>query len=99
MKITDVMTTQEAGGLYGRTAHTIKQACESGRLTPDECRKSGKMWLVTKAGMERLYGPADGRKTAEKRQKKQGKISKKGWFKYDTTFPLTRIGSSLVYFL
>lgn len=66
MKITDVMTTQEASGLYGRTAHTIKQACESGRLTPDECRKSGKMWLVTKAGMERLYGKADGRKTAEK---------------------------------
>ena len=66
MKLADVMTTQEASDLYGRTAHTIKQACESGRLASDECRKSGKMWLVTRAGMERLYGPLDGKNTAKK---------------------------------
>ena len=52
----DVMTTQEASEQYHRTAHTIKQACESGRLTPEECRKSGKSWLVIRAGIERLYG-------------------------------------------
>ena len=52
----DVMTTQEASERYHRTAHTIKQACDSGRLTDDECRKSGGVWLITREGMERLYG-------------------------------------------
>lgn len=52
----DVMTTQEASERYHRTAHTIKQACDSGRLTNEECRKSGGVWLITREGMERLYG-------------------------------------------
>ena len=52
----DVMTTQEASERYHRTAHTIKQACDSGRLTGEECRKSGGVWLITREGMERLYG-------------------------------------------
>ena len=52
----DVMTTQEASERYHRTAHTIKQACDSGRLTNEECRKSGGTWLITREGMERLYG-------------------------------------------
>lgn len=52
----DVMTTQEASERYHRTAHTIKQACDSGRLTREECRKSGGVWLITREGMERLYG-------------------------------------------
>ena len=56
MKFEDVMTTEEASYIYHRTAHTIKQACLSGRLTENECRKSGTMWLVTRHGMERLYG-------------------------------------------
>ncbi len=56
MKFEDVMTTEEASYIYHRTAHTIKQACLSGRLRENECRKSGKNWLVTRAGMERLYG-------------------------------------------
>ena len=41
MKFEDVMTTEEASYIYHRTAHTIKQACLSGRLTDNECRKSG----------------------------------------------------------
>ena len=52
----DVMTTQEASERYHRTAHTIKQACDSGRLTNEECRKSGGVWLITREDMERLYG-------------------------------------------
>lgn len=52
----DVMTTQEASERYHRTAHTIKQACDSGRLTANECRKSGGVWLIAREGMERLYG-------------------------------------------
>ena len=63
MKFEDVMTTQEASERYRRTAHTIKQACESGRLLPEECRKSGKSWLVTRAGMNRLYGSVEKKTT------------------------------------
>lgn len=64
MKIEDVMTTQEAGELWGMPADTIKQVCLGrirGGFTSEECRKSGKMWLVTKQGMERIYGKLESR--------------------------------------
>ncbi|ERT62722.1 helix-turn-helix domain-containing protein [Megasphaera vaginalis (ex Srinivasan et al. 2021)] len=61
MTIDDVMTTQEAADLWGVTADAIKQNC-LGRVKngfkKGEFRKSGKMWLVTRAGMERVYGKA-----------------------------------------
>lgn len=58
-----VLTVNEAAELYGVSQDTIKSACAGQhgfppRFTPDECRKSGRYWLVTRAGMERLYGPA-----------------------------------------
>ena len=60
MKLEDVMTTQEAGARWDVPADSIKQCClkryKNKTFTDDECRKSGKMWLVTRQGMERLYG-------------------------------------------
>lgn len=60
MKLEDVMTTQEAGKKWNVPADSIKQCClkryKNKQFTDDECRKSGKSWLVTKKGMERLYG-------------------------------------------
>lgn len=62
MKITDIMTTKEAGELWGFAQNSIKQLCTGAqgrppRLVVDvECRKSGGTWLVTRAGMVRLYG-------------------------------------------
>lgn len=62
MKFTDVMTTKEAAAIWGRSQVGIKQLCTGlqgrpPRLILDvECRKSGGTWLVTKAGMTRLYG-------------------------------------------
>lgn len=61
MKLSDVMTTGEAAELWGRSPISIKQLCTGvqgrpPRLTEEECRKSNKMWLVTRQGMERLYG-------------------------------------------
>ena len=62
MKLTDVMTTKEAAAIWGRSQVGIKQLCTGlqgrpPRLIVDvECRKSGGTWLVTKAGMTRLYG-------------------------------------------
>ena len=41
-------------------ADSIKQCClkryANKQFTDDEARKSGKMWLVTRQGMVRLYG-------------------------------------------
>ena len=60
MKLADVMTTQEAGERWNIPADSIKQCClkryANKQFTDDEARKSGKNWLVTCQGMERLYG-------------------------------------------
>lgn len=58
-ELDDIMTTQEAAERWGVTADSLKQNC-IGRVKKGflegEFRKSGKMWLVTRQGMERLYG-------------------------------------------
>lgn len=61
MKFEDVMTSAEAAERWGVSPVTVKQACSGQRNTPprftkDECRKSKGTWLVTKQGMERVYG-------------------------------------------
>lgn len=57
MRFDDIMTIAEASERFGRAASTLKQACLSGRLAEgEECRKSGGVLLVTKQGLERLYG-------------------------------------------
>ena len=59
MTLEDVMTTQEAAERWNVTADSLKQNCR-GRVKngfkEGEFKKSGKMWLVTRQGMERLYG-------------------------------------------
>ena len=53
------MTTQEAAERWNVTAESLKQNCR-GRVKygflEGEFRKSKKIWLVTRQGMERLYG-------------------------------------------
>ena len=59
MKLDDVMTTQEAAERWNVTADSLKQNCRvrvKNGFLEGEFRKSGKMWLVTRQGMERLYG-------------------------------------------
>ena len=59
MKLDDVMTTQEAAERWNVTADSLKQNCRDrvkNGFLEGEFRKSGKMWLVTRQGMERLYG-------------------------------------------
>ena len=63
MKFEDVMTSAEAAERWGISPVTVKQACSGQRNTPprftsDECRKSKGTWLVTRQGMERVYGMA-----------------------------------------
>lgn len=61
MKFEDVMTSAEAAERWGVSPVTVKQACSGQRNTPprftsDECRKSKGTWLVSRQGMERVYG-------------------------------------------
>ena len=64
MRFDDVMTIAEASERFGRAASTLKQACLSGRLVKgEECRKSGGVLLVTKQGLERLYGKEQPKQT------------------------------------
>ena len=52
----NVMTFPEACKRWNLGESTLRKAALSGRFTEDEARKSGKCWLVTRSGMERLYG-------------------------------------------
>ncbi len=59
--IDEIMTTAEAAERWGLSAITVKQACSGQKGLPPrfkegEFRKSNRTWLVTRAGMERLYG-------------------------------------------
>lgn len=67
----EVMTAAEAAEKWGINARTVQQSCTGykgapPRFTQEESRKAGRIWLVTRAGMERLYGPLDGKNTAKK---------------------------------
>lgn len=61
MKFEDVMTAAEAAERWKISPVTVKQACSGQRNTPprftsSECRKAKGTWLVSRLGMERLYG-------------------------------------------
>ena len=58
-ELDDIMTTQEAAERWNVTADSLKQNCRrrvKNGFKEGEFKKSGKMWLVTRQGMERLYG-------------------------------------------
>ena len=62
MLIDEVMTAAEAADRWGVGVSTIRQACTGykggpPRFTREETRQSSKTWIITRAGMERLYGP------------------------------------------
>lgn len=46
----------EACNLWGLSESTLRKANHEGRFQDGEIRQSGKVWLVTKQAMERLYG-------------------------------------------
>lgn len=54
--IEKVMTFPEACKRWNLGESTLRKAARSGRFLENEARKSEKTWLVTRAGMERLYG-------------------------------------------
>lgn len=53
----DVYTTTEAGLLWGLNESTVRKAIQVGRFTIGrDYRKSGRVTLITKEAMERVYG-------------------------------------------
>lgn len=52
-----IYTAVEAAEIWKLGSSTVKRACQTGRFAPWEARKSAGTWLVTRAGMERVYGP------------------------------------------
>lgn len=60
--LADVMTASEAAELWGIPPRRVQSACTGRddtppRLLPGEARKAGGTWLVTRDGMERVFGP------------------------------------------
>ena len=61
LRLEDVMTLNEALEEWKniRQLATIRKAIQGGRFHEWEARKSEAIWLVTRGGLIRLYGPAD----------------------------------------
>lgn len=58
MDIEDVMTFTEAARRWGLSdGAVLRMAVQRGQFNEGEVRKSDKVWLVTRAAMERLFGP------------------------------------------
>ncbi|MGI8282095.1 helix-turn-helix domain-containing protein [Bacillus mycoides] len=49
-----VYTTREAEKMWGLAENTVNKWCNRGKFYENEARKSGKVWLVTRNGMNRL---------------------------------------------
>ena len=54
-----VYTAAEAAQLWSLEKSTVRAACNNGRFTPQEARKSGGTWIITEAAMTRVYGPIE----------------------------------------
>lgn len=64
----EVMTLEEAAEKWGKSTDSLRQACILRNGKPPrfkigiEARQSKRIWLVTRQGMERLYGELGGEK-------------------------------------
>jgi hypothetical protein len=56
MKLNDVLTGPEAAKLWGLGESTVRNAAAAGKFNDNEARRAGKNWLITRQGMERVFG-------------------------------------------
>ncbi len=58
----EVLTLEEAAERWGKSTDSLRQACISRQGRPPrfeigvEAKQSKRIWLVTRKGMERVYG-------------------------------------------
>ncbi|MEK5060456.1 DNA-binding protein [Paenibacillus sp. FSL H7-0326] len=55
-----VYSSREAAEIWGLSENTVTKWCNRGKFREDEARKSGKVWIVTHEGMERVAGRKPG---------------------------------------
>lgn len=58
-ELDNVFSAAEAVKLWGLCECAVRQAHKLGRFKPGEAKKSGGTILVTRAGMDRLWGGQD----------------------------------------
>lgn len=56
LELVDVLTCPEAAKQWGITEDKVKRYARDGKFTEEEARRSGKYWLITRQGMERVFG-------------------------------------------
>lgn len=72
-------TFAEAAKLYGLAdASTLRKAVQNGRFNEDEIKKIGTTWIVTKAGMDRLYSKETKKDIAQRIVDAKKKASEQG---------------------
>lgn len=54
--LSDVLSVPMASERFGVSVDIIKRNAREGNFLPSEARKMGKNWIVTKQGMERVFG-------------------------------------------
>lgn len=59
INLSDVLSIPEASEQYGISVDIIKRNAREGKFLPTEARKMGKNWIVTKQGMERVFGKVE----------------------------------------
>lgn len=55
-ELDSVLSLQEAAELYGKDDSTLRKAIADGRFSPNEYRKTGRNYIITKSALERVYG-------------------------------------------
>ena len=55
-ELDSVLSLQEAAEMYSKDDSTLRKAIADGRFSPNEFRKTGRNYIITKAGLERVYG-------------------------------------------
>ena len=54
--LSDVLSVPEASEQYGISVDIIKRNAREGKFLQTEAIKKGKNWVVTRQGMERIFG-------------------------------------------
>ena len=52
----DVLSCPEAAKAWGISETKVKRYCGEGKFLPNEARQTGKYWIITRQGMERVFG-------------------------------------------
>ena len=88
----EVMTAAEAAERWGKDPSTVQNACSGYRKSPPrftaaEARKAGRIWLVTRAGMERVFGKRKDDTTMENTIKMYLNYNVYGWKQAFSSIP------------